>query len=111
MSVKVSVIIPTYNRARLLPRALDSVLEQTFRDFELIVVDDGSTDETQDILTAYESQVDPADRTEPRRERGPQSRPGPIRRRIDRFFWIPTTAGCLKSWRSRWIFSSVTPRP
>jgi glycosyltransferase involved in cell wall biosynthesis len=42
----VSVIIPTYNRARLLERAVNSVLKQTFRDFELIVVDDASQDNT-----------------------------------------------------------------
>ena len=42
----VSVIIPTYNRARLLERAVNSVLQQTFKDFELIVVDDASEDNT-----------------------------------------------------------------
>ncbi len=43
----VSVIIPTYNRAQLLPRAIQSVLDQTFKDFELFIVDDASTDETE----------------------------------------------------------------
>ncbi len=42
----VSIIIPTYNRARLLRQALSSVTSQTFRDFQIIVVDDGSTDDT-----------------------------------------------------------------
>ena len=50
MTHSVSVIIPTYNRVRTLPRALDSVLAQTHRDFDLWVVDDGSTDGSRSIL-------------------------------------------------------------
>lgn len=49
----VSVIIPTYNRGWTLRAAIDSVLAQTYRDFELIVVDDGSTDDTAEILQSY----------------------------------------------------------
>ncbi|MBI4568139.1 MAG: glycosyltransferase [Planctomycetes bacterium] len=48
----VSVVVPTYNRASLLPATLDAILAQTFKDFELIVVDDGSTDATADLLRA-----------------------------------------------------------
>ena len=49
----VSVIIPTYNRGWILREAVDSVLAQDFSDFELIVVDDGSTDDTREILDSY----------------------------------------------------------
>jgi len=50
---KISVIIPTYNRAHLLPRAIQSVLSQTYQDFELIVVDDGSTDNTEEVVKNF----------------------------------------------------------
>jgi glycosyltransferase involved in cell wall biosynthesis len=50
---QVSVIIPTFNRAWCLREALDSVLAQDFRGFELIVVDDGSTDDTPQMLRGY----------------------------------------------------------
>jgi glycosyltransferase involved in cell wall biosynthesis len=49
----VSVILPTYNRGLEIKRAIDSVLKQSYRDFELIVVDDGSTDATDLLLEEY----------------------------------------------------------
>ncbi|MCU0424331.1 MAG: glycosyltransferase family 2 protein [Candidatus Kapabacteria bacterium] len=48
-----SVIICTYNRAHLLPRALDSLLAQTETDWEAIIVDDGSTDGTEEVIQHY----------------------------------------------------------
>ena len=52
-SPKVSVVVPTYNRSTFLSRALDSVLAQTYTDFELIVVDDHSSDATQLTIGRY----------------------------------------------------------
>ncbi len=53
----VSVIIPTYNRCWILKEAIDSVLSQKFTNFEVIVVDDGSTDATNALLSTYGEQI------------------------------------------------------
>jgi len=55
--VTVSVIIPTYNRAALVTKAIDSVLAQTYCDYEIIVVDDGSTDNTKEVLQPYMDRI------------------------------------------------------
>ena len=54
---KVSVIIPTYNRAHLVGNAIQSVLDQTFPDFEIIVIDDGSIDNTREVVSKYGEEV------------------------------------------------------
>lgn len=51
-SPRVSVVIPTYNRAGLLKRAVESVLAQTFTDYEILIIDDGSTDDTESVVAS-----------------------------------------------------------
>ncbi|MBW1802911.1 MAG: glycosyltransferase family 2 protein, partial [Deltaproteobacteria bacterium] len=53
----VSVIIPTFNRADRVPRAVSSVISQTFTDYEIIVVDDGSDDGTKDFLAQFHDNI------------------------------------------------------
>ena len=50
----VSIVLPTYNRSTTLPRAIDSVLAQSFADWELVLVDDGSSDDTAAVLARYD---------------------------------------------------------
>jgi glycosyltransferase involved in cell wall biosynthesis len=50
---RVSVCVPSYNHARYLPDTIESVLGQTYRDFEVVVVDDGSTDDSLAIAESY----------------------------------------------------------
>ena len=57
MTPVVSVVIPTYNRADLVVQAVESVLDQTYRNFELIVVDDGSPDATEARLAPYRDRL------------------------------------------------------
>jgi glycosyltransferase involved in cell wall biosynthesis len=51
-----SIILPTYNRAHFLPKAIESVLKQTFTDWELIIVDDGSTDNSREVVNSFTDQ-------------------------------------------------------
>ena len=54
--VLVSVIITTCNRCELLPRAIDSVINQTYKNIEIIIVDDGSTDKTPEVIKNYQKE-------------------------------------------------------
>ena len=56
-NLRLSVVIPVHNRRQYIGRAIDSVLSQTFTNFELIVVDDGSTDDTPDLLNSYGTRI------------------------------------------------------
>lgn len=53
----VSVVIPTYNRAKYVTETIDSVLSQSYTDYEIIVVDDGSTDNTREALAPYMDRI------------------------------------------------------
>jgi glycosyltransferase involved in cell wall biosynthesis len=57
MNALVSVVIPTYNYGQFVGEAIESVLSQTYRPLELIVVDDGSTDDTQEVLARFEGRI------------------------------------------------------
>lgn len=54
MSDKISIIVPVYNAARYLPKTIESLLGQTYSNIELILVDDGSTDESLAVCRKYE---------------------------------------------------------
>lgn len=57
LEVKFSVVIPTYNRAKMLAQALESVLSQSYAPLEILVVDDGSTDDTSDVAERFGKHV------------------------------------------------------
>ena len=64
-----SICVPTYNGERYIRQALESVLSQSYRDFEVIVVDDGSTDQTLDLIKLVQAAGDPRLRLYQNRER------------------------------------------
>lgn len=56
--VKISVIVPVYNTKKYLKKCLNSIINQTFRDIEIIIIDDGSTDGSLEIIQEYQEQYD-----------------------------------------------------
>ncbi len=57
MSVKISIVMPVYNSGRVLETAIESVLLQTYTNYELIIIDGGSTDNTKEIVKKYKDQI------------------------------------------------------
>ena len=102
----VSIVIPTYNRARFLGRSVRSVLNQTYKNFEVIVVDDASTDDTAEIIKTFKD-----DRI--RYIRHDANAGGAAARntgiKASRGNMSPSrtamTSGCPKNSRNRWPFS------
>lgn len=52
--IPISICMPVYNRAQFIKECIDHILQQTFKDFELLIVDDGSSDETCKIIMSYD---------------------------------------------------------
>ncbi|OGZ01618.1 MAG: hypothetical protein A2946_01975 [Candidatus Liptonbacteria bacterium RIFCSPLOWO2_01_FULL_53_13] len=60
MPPKVTILLATWNRAKMLPRAIESLQRQTFTDWEIVIADDGSTDETPEVVEAWQKKLNPA---------------------------------------------------
>ena len=96
----VSVVIPTYNRAQFLARAIDSVIAQTCGDCEIIVVDDGSCDATADVVAHYGDRLSTSFRPMPvQAPLATEAGGGP--NMIGLLFSIPTMCGSPRSSSSR----------
>ena len=57
-NMEISVVIPVYNRADMIVRALDSLVNQTYKDFEVLIIDDGSKDTIKQVVDQYAGNLD-----------------------------------------------------
>ena len=112
---RVSVAVASYNHGRFLRENLDSLLGQTFRDFEIVVVDDGSNDGSLDILTEYQSRhphsirrPDPRGPAQPGHVRHAQPRRPGGDGRLRRHPGLGRRLASRKSWSGRCRFSKPT---
>src|SRR5579871_5882892 len=99
----VSVVIPAHNRETFLPAAVESVLSQTFTDWELLIVDDGSDDSTARVAREYAGKdLRIRCRRHEHRKGAQAARNSGIRAARDPglLFWTPTIAGLPTAWRS-----------
>ena len=53
-NIKASILMPVYNEEKYLKQAIESILNQTFKDFEFLIINDGSTDNTKKIIQSYQ---------------------------------------------------------
>ncbi len=104
---RVTVFIPAYNRQDYIGLAIDSILQQDFTDLEVLVVDDGSTDSTPEVVESYAAPRVRLERSPRGHSRGPQAWPAPAVNispcSTAMTFPIPGASA------ARWRFSIATP--
>ena len=107
-SPTVSVVVATYNRAKLLRETIDSILHQRFQDYELIVVDDGSTDDTRAMLAGFGSRI----RYFYQENRGPSAaRNAGVRHAVGRWISIQDSDDLCAPNHLECLYGYVTDRP
>ena len=115
----VSIILPTYNRVRFLPEAIQSIRDQQWTDWELIIVDDGSTDETPELIKQLTAHIEHRCRAFGKRTKAPtrlQYRPRLCRGQYIAFFdsddlWLPHhLQNCIDSLQANadvdWVYGA-----